>query len=54
MELVKFNAPALPLPGPNYSKENFEQLIRALTLYFNQLPFKRVAFGFTGACHMEL
>ena len=37
MAMMKFRAPALPLPGQQYSQENLNQLIRALTLYFNQL-----------------
>lgn len=35
--MLKFRAPALPLPGQQYSQEQITQLIRALTLYFNQL-----------------
>lgn len=37
MAMTKFRAPALPLPGQQYSQEQINQLIRALTLYFNQL-----------------
>lgn len=37
MAMMKFRAPALPLPGQEYSQEQITQLIRALTLYFNQL-----------------
>lgn len=37
MGMLKFRAPALPLPGQQYTQEQFYQLIRALTLYFNQL-----------------
>lgn len=41
MALIGFKAPALPIPaGPIYSKEYVEQLVRALTLYFNQLDSK--------------
>lgn len=28
-------APALPLPGPDYNRRQFDELIRALRLYFN-------------------
>ena len=37
MALVKFKAPALPLPSFQYDQGQQEQLIRALRLYFNQL-----------------
>jgi hypothetical protein len=37
MAMIKFRAPALPLPGQNYDQIQFYQLIRALQLYFNQL-----------------
>ena len=35
MALEKFRAPPLPLPGPQYNQQQFNQLIRALQLYFN-------------------
>lgn len=37
MAMTKFRAPALPLPGQEYSQQQITQLIRALQLYFNQL-----------------
>lgn len=37
MALEKFRAPPLPLPGPQYNQQQFNQLIRALQLYFNLL-----------------
>jgi hypothetical protein len=37
MALEKFKAPPLPLPGDQYDKRYVQQLIRALTLYFNLL-----------------
>lgn len=35
MALENFRAPPLPLPGPQYDQGHINQLIRALTLYFN-------------------
>lgn len=35
MALENFRAPPLPLPGPKYDQGHINQLIRALTLYFN-------------------
>ena len=37
MALENFKAPPLPLPGDQYDKRYVQQLIRALTLYFNLL-----------------
>lgn len=37
MSMLKFRAPPLPIAGPDYKQDYFAQLIRALTLYFNQL-----------------
>jgi hypothetical protein len=37
MAMLKFRAPPLPLASLNYNQDNMAQLIRALTLYFNQL-----------------
>ena len=37
MAMIKFRAPALPLPGQQYDQQQFNQLVRALALYFNQL-----------------
>lgn len=37
MAMLKFRAPPLPLPKNQYEREQFDQLIRALRLYFNQL-----------------
>ena len=37
MALEQFKAPALPIPSPQYSQDQFVQLIRALRIYFNQL-----------------
>ena len=37
MSMVKFRAPPLPIAGPTYQQEFFIQLIRALSLYFNQI-----------------
>jgi hypothetical protein len=37
MALENFRAPPLPLPGDQYDKRYVQQLIRALTLYFNLL-----------------
>lgn len=37
MGMVKFAAPALPLPRELYDRQYFDQFIRVLTLYFNQL-----------------
>lgn len=35
MALENFRAPPLPLPGQTYDQQQFNQLIRALQLYFN-------------------
>ena len=35
--MLRFSAPALPLPRSDYERQYFDQLIRVLTLYFNQL-----------------
>lgn len=35
--MVKFKSPALPLPRELYDRQYFDQFIRVLTLYFNQL-----------------
>lgn len=37
MGMLKFRAPPLPISGREYKQDYFAQLIRALTLYFNQL-----------------
>ena len=37
MALVGFRAPALPLPREQYDRQQMDQLINALRLYFNQL-----------------
>ena len=37
MGMIKFRAPALPLPREEYDRQYFDQFIRVLTLYFNQL-----------------
>lgn len=37
MALEKFVAPAIPIPGPEYSQDQMTQIFRALRLYFNQL-----------------
>lgn len=48
MGMLKFAAPALPLPRSDYDRQYFDQLIRVLTLYFNQLdsttPIEAEAF----------
>jgi len=35
--LENFRAPALPAPPPKYDQQYQQQLVRALTLYFNLL-----------------
>ena len=37
MGMIKFRAPALPLPRPDYDPQQSAELLRALRLYFNQL-----------------
>jgi len=37
MGMIKFRAPALPLPRPDYDPQQTSELLRALRLYFNQL-----------------
>ena len=37
MALVGFRAPALPLPKQQYDRQQMDQLVNALRLYFNQL-----------------
>jgi hypothetical protein len=37
MALVGFRAPALPLPPNEYNRQQFDELIRALRVYFNLL-----------------
>lgn len=37
MGMLKFRSPALPLPRELYDRQYFDQFIRVLTLYFNQL-----------------
>ncbi len=37
MGMIKFKSPALPLPRELYNRQYFDQFIRVLTLYFNQL-----------------
>jgi hypothetical protein len=37
MAMLGFRAPALPLPSNEYRREQFDQLTRALRIYFNQL-----------------
>lgn len=50
MGMVKFRAPALPLPRPAYDPQQMSELLRALRIYFNQLDSEtpRVAEAFTG------
>ena len=40
MGMIKFRAPALPLPRELYDRQYFDQFIRVLTIYFNQLDSK--------------
>lgn len=40
MAMLKFRAPPLPMAGSEYRQDYFAQLIRALSLYFNQLDSK--------------
>ena len=40
MGMVKFRAPALPLPKQDYDQGQMDELVRALRLYFNQLDSK--------------
>jgi hypothetical protein len=35
MALVGFRAPALPLPPNDYNRQQFDELVRALRIYFN-------------------
>jgi hypothetical protein len=35
MALVGFRAPALPLPPNDYNRQQFDELVRALRVYFN-------------------
>jgi len=37
MGMIKFKSPALPLPRELYNRQYFDQFIRVLTIYFNQL-----------------
>ena len=37
MAMLKFRSPPLPIAGAEYKQDYFAQLIRALTLYFNQI-----------------
>ena len=37
MGMIKFKSPALPLPREEFSRQYFDQLLRVLTIYFNQL-----------------
>ena len=37
MGMLKFRSPALPLPRELYDRQYFDQFIRVLTIYFNQL-----------------
>ncbi len=37
MALVGFRAPALPLPPQDYNRQQFDELVRALRVYFNLL-----------------
>jgi len=37
MALVGFRAPALPLPPNDYNRQQFDELVRALRVYFNLL-----------------
>jgi len=37
MGMIKFKSPALPLPRELYDRQYFDQLLRVLTIYFNQL-----------------
>lgn len=37
MGMVKFKSPALPLPREEYDRQYIDQLLRVLTIYFNQL-----------------
>jgi len=37
MALEKFRAPAIPLPPDEYNRQQFDEIFRALRIYFNQL-----------------
>jgi hypothetical protein len=37
MPLFNFRAPALPIPPDEYNRQQFDELSRALRLYFNRL-----------------
>jgi len=37
MALEKFRAPAIPLPPNEYNRQQFDEIFRALRIYFNQL-----------------
>ena len=37
MALEKFRAPAIPLPPDQYNRQQFDEIFRALRIYFNQL-----------------
>ena len=37
MALVGFKAPALPLPPNDYNRQQFDELVRVLRIYFNLL-----------------
>lgn len=51
MGMIKFRAPALPLPRPDYDPQQTSELLRALRLYFNQLDSNtpREAESYTAA-----
>ena len=51
MGMIKFRAPALPLPRPDYDPQQNSELLRALRLYFNQLDSNtpREAESYTAA-----
>jgi hypothetical protein len=37
MGMQQFRAPAIPLPPDEYNRQQFDEIFRALRLYFNQL-----------------
>ena len=37
MALIGFRAPALPIPPADYNRQQFDELTRALRVYFNLL-----------------
>ena len=37
MGMQQFRAPAIPLPSDEYNRQQFDEIFRALRIYFNQL-----------------